>query len=97
MLGQSQKHDIIQVFFHFLRIFQQIFLGEDVPVLANGPWAHLFVGVHEESYFCHAIEHAFGWGADESLFSTSGGNYQHQAVPSIFKFSFVILAVFASR
>ena len=33
-----------------------------VPVLANGPWAHLFVGVHEESYFCQAIEHAAGWG-----------------------------------
>ena len=36
--------------------------GEDVPVLAQGPWAHLFVGVHEESYFCQAVEHAAGWG-----------------------------------
>ena len=36
--------------------------GEDVPLLANGPWAHLFVGVHEESYWCQAIEHAAGWG-----------------------------------
>ena len=35
--------------------------GEDVPVLATGPWAHLFVGVHEHSYFAHAIEHAAGW------------------------------------
>ena len=35
--------------------------GEDVPILASGPWAHLFVGVHEQSYFCQAIEHAAGW------------------------------------
>ena len=35
--------------------------GEDVPVLATGPWAHLFVGVHEQSYFSHAIEFAAGW------------------------------------
>ena len=35
--------------------------GEDVPVLARGPWAHLFTGVHEQSYFYHAITHATGW------------------------------------
>ena len=35
--------------------------GEDVPVLAQGPWAHLFTGVHEQSYFYHAITHAAGW------------------------------------
>ena len=35
--------------------------GEDVPVLARGPWAHLFTGVHEQSYFYHAIIHAAGW------------------------------------
>ena len=35
--------------------------GEDVPILATGPWAHLFVGVHEQSYFSHAIEFAAGW------------------------------------
>ena len=35
--------------------------GEDVPILATGPWAHLFTGVHEQSYFYHAITHAAGW------------------------------------
>ena len=35
--------------------------GEDVPILANGPWAHLFTGVHEQSYITHAVEYAFGW------------------------------------
>ena len=36
--------------------------SKNVPVLANGPWAHLFVGFQEESYWCQAIEHAAGWG-----------------------------------
>lgn len=35
--------------------------GEDVPILANGPWAHLFTGVHEQSYVAHAVEYAAGW------------------------------------
>ena len=47
--------------------------GEDVPVLANGPWAHLFTGVHEQSYFYHAITHAAGWDkkVDEMKFGSS--------------------------
>ena len=39
--------------------------GEDVPILATGPWAHLFVGVHEQSYFSHAIE--FAWSNQTDL------------------------------
>ena len=45
--------------------------GEDVPVLANGPWAHIFTGVHEQSYFCHAIEFAAGWSELANLGSAS--------------------------
>ena len=41
--------------------------GEDVPILATGPWAHLFVGVHEQSYFSHAIEYAAGWSNQTDL------------------------------
>ena len=41
--------------------------GEDVPILATGPWAHLFVGVHEQSYFSHAIEFAAGWSNQTDL------------------------------
>ena len=41
--------------------------GEDVPFLAKGPWAHLFVGVHEQSYFCNVIEHAAGWSNEVNL------------------------------
>ena len=47
--------------------------GEDVPILATGPWAHLFVGVHEQSYFSHAIEFAAGWSNRTDLpFDNSG-------------------------
>ncbi len=35
--------------------------GEDVPVLARGPWAHLFSGVHEQSHLNQLIEFAAGW------------------------------------
>ena len=44
--------------------------GEDVPILATGPWAHLFVGVHEQSYFSHAIEYAAGWSNKKDLENT---------------------------
>ena len=48
--------------------------GEDVPVLANGPWSHMFSGVHEQSYFCHAIELAAGWrdDVDPSIYYLNG-------------------------
>lgn len=38
--------------------------GEDVPVFAYGPWAHLFSGVHEQSYIYEAVRYAAG--LDES-------------------------------
>jgi alkaline phosphatase len=35
--------------------------GEDVPVYANGPGAHLFRGVREQNYLYHAMVEAYGW------------------------------------
>lgn len=35
--------------------------GEDVPLYAGGPGAHLFHGVQEQSYVYHAIVAALGW------------------------------------
>jgi alkaline phosphatase len=35
--------------------------GEDVPVYAGGPGAHLFHGVQEQSYLYHAMVEALGW------------------------------------
>jgi alkaline phosphatase len=35
--------------------------GEDVPIYALGPWAHLFHGVHEQHYIYHVMRHALGW------------------------------------
>jgi alkaline phosphatase len=35
--------------------------GEDVAIYAQGPWAHLFHGVHEQHYVYHVMRHALGW------------------------------------
>ncbi|KAM6970132.1 alkaline phosphatase, tissue-nonspecific isozyme [Aplochiton taeniatus] len=32
--------------------------GEDVPVFARGPWAHLFLGTNDNTYTAHAMAHA---------------------------------------
>ncbi|XP_037561915.1 alkaline phosphatase, tissue-nonspecific isozyme [Dermacentor silvarum] len=32
--------------------------GEDVAVYATGPWAHLYTGVHDQSYIPHVMAHA---------------------------------------
>ena len=34
--------------------------GEDVPIFARGPQAHLFRGVREQNYIFHVMKHAFG-------------------------------------
>ena len=60
--------------------------GEDVPILANGPWSHLFTGVHEQSYIAHAIEYAAGW---SNLPMTSTGTWAH----SLSNFQVVFLSL----
>ncbi|MDT8429116.1 MAG: alkaline phosphatase, partial [Pseudomonadales bacterium] len=35
--------------------------GEDVAIYAQGPWAHLFSGTHEQNYIYHVMRHAAGW------------------------------------
>ena len=35
--------------------------GEDVAIFAGGPNAHLFHGVHEQSYLYYVMEDAFGF------------------------------------
>ena len=32
--------------------------GEDVPIYATGPMAHLFTGVHDQSYVAHVLSYA---------------------------------------
>ena len=64
--------------------------GEDVPVMARGPWAHLFSGVHEQSYFCHVIEHAAGWSTEVDLpFDTNSGPVSTSAM------SILVLLIFS--
>ena len=46
--------------------------GEDVPIYAQGPMAHLFDGVHEQNYIAHAMAYA----------SCVGLNIEHCMEPS---------------
>lgn len=36
--------------------------GDDVPVFAQGPWSHLFVGTMEQSTIAHKMAYAACWG-----------------------------------
>ena len=38
--------------------------GEDVPIFARGPQAHLFRGVREQNYIFQVMKHAFGAGGN---------------------------------
>lgn len=68
--------------------------GEDVPFLAIGPWAHLFTGVQEQSYFAQAIEHAAGWSDDNSnehLYSNSKSQNTSQLIIILITLCIIIL------
>ena len=41
-----------------VKMSQETHGGEDVPVHAVGPMAHLFHGVHEQHYIAHVMAHA---------------------------------------
>jgi alkaline phosphatase len=45
--------------------------GDDVPVYARGPMAHLFSGVHEQNYVAHAMAYASCIGANKDHCKTS--------------------------
>lgn len=36
--------------------------GEDVPIYAQGPWSHLFIGTTEQSTIAHKMAYAACWG-----------------------------------
>ena len=40
--------------------------GEDVPLYARGPMAHLFDGVHEQHYIAHVMAYASCVGANKN-------------------------------
>ena len=48
--------------------------GEDAPVYAGGPGAHLFHGVQEQSYLYHAMVEALGWKRGPSAAPSSGAS-----------------------
>ncbi|WP_411026537.1 alkaline phosphatase, partial [Salmonella sp. s54395] len=39
-------------------LFSETHAGEDVPIYAMGPFAHLFTSVHEQHYIAHVIRYA---------------------------------------
>lgn len=39
--------------------------GEDVPLYASGPWAHLFGGTLEQHTIYHVMVHALGWNRED--------------------------------
>lgn len=41
--------------------YSETHAGEDVPLFAVGPWAHLARGTMEQHVIFHIINHAFGW------------------------------------
>ena len=40
--------------------------GEDVSIMARGPMAHLFHGVHEQNYIAHVMAYASCVGANKN-------------------------------
>nr|XP_054768270.1 alkaline phosphatase-like [Lytechinus pictus] len=48
--------------------------GADVPIYAQGPWSHLFAGVHEQNYIAHAVRHAACLDASASSACTVSGS-----------------------
>ncbi|XP_048776554.2 alkaline phosphatase, tissue-nonspecific isozyme-like isoform X2 [Ostrea edulis] len=62
--------------------------GEDVPVYAQGPMAHLFVGTHEQNYIAHVLAYASCVGpypgrCDSPLSSVTESSASSVIIPSL--------------
>ncbi|XP_049810196.1 membrane-bound alkaline phosphatase-like [Schistocerca nitens] len=71
-------------------VFSETHGGDDVAVLARGPWGHLFVGVYEQNYIPHAMAFALCVG-DGPKACDSSDSAVHRATV----FSVVVSAVVA--
>lgn len=56
---QVQSPDYLQE--SAIPMMSETHTGHDVPIYAAGPGAHLFHGVHEQSYIYHVAVEALGW------------------------------------
>lgn len=54
--------------------------GEDVAVYARGPWAHLLVGVYEQTVIPHVMSYAAGIGPGANATHTSGALGLHNSI-----------------
>lgn len=52
--------------------------GEDVPIYAVGPMAHLFHGVHEQHYIAHVMAYASCVGQNKKHCRQHASRHQHE-------------------
>ena len=68
--------------------------GEDVPIYARGPWAHLIHGVHEQHYIYHVMSLASCSGIQKSkcsLLANAGQTYIHDSKMTNYILSILVL------
>ncbi len=51
--------------------------GEDVPVYAQGPWSHLFIGTMEQHTIAHKMAYAACWGDYQNRIGCSKGSHSN--------------------
>ena len=56
MFSSSDSKDYLQQ--AFIKTIEESHGGEDVPIYANGPMAHLFTGVHQQTFIAHGMAYA---------------------------------------
>lgn len=72
--------------------------GEDVPIYAQGPWSHLFIGTMEQNTIAHKMAYAACWGdyvnrngCESEITKNSFSNVLHAHRSLIFIESFVLI------
>ncbi|CAG0894802.1 unnamed protein product [Darwinula stevensoni] len=68
---------------HLKGSFSETHGGEDIAVYAKGPWSHLLVGVHEQSYIAHVMAHAACMGPYKTRDGCVGATTTDEAGPPI--------------
>nr|QGW52009.1 alkaline phosphatase [Dugesia japonica] len=67
--------------------------GEDITVYANGPWAHLLNGLHQQSYIGHMMMHASCVGAYKNSNHCNISNVSNTFSINVALINFIILFV----
>ncbi|CAL8134234.1 unnamed protein product [Orchesella dallaii] len=67
--------------------------GEDVMIFARGPFAHLFTGVHQQSYIPHAMGYASCLGPGLTYCSDNKSNSANYAISNISLSALIIISI----